>query len=204
MNATLTFNERGGLVESVGLVQGPANLTLARVHRGAPPRHRAAGRRSPRHAAAGGVGRAPDRSAQLAVVPRRRRRAATATASARSPSGTWPPARTSSGRRRFPASPPRARSSGAIASSSTTAISKAGDNTLQDRPLRRREAGGRPVRRTSGRSTASTRRPEKSCGSARPSPARRRPSGTRRAARPAPRRRPTASAWWRCSDRRAC
>ena len=31
VNATLTFNERGGLVESVGLVQGPANLTLARV-----------------------------------------------------------------------------------------------------------------------------------------------------------------------------
>ena len=31
VNATLTFNERGGLVESVGIVQGPANLTLARV-----------------------------------------------------------------------------------------------------------------------------------------------------------------------------
>ena len=31
VNATLTFNERGGLVESIGLVQGPANLTLARV-----------------------------------------------------------------------------------------------------------------------------------------------------------------------------
>jgi hypothetical protein len=31
VNATLTFNERGGVVESVGLVQGPANLTLARV-----------------------------------------------------------------------------------------------------------------------------------------------------------------------------
>ena len=34
VNATLTFNERGGLVESIGLVQGPANLTLARVTRG--------------------------------------------------------------------------------------------------------------------------------------------------------------------------
>ena len=33
VNATLTFNERGGLVESVGLVQGPANLTLAVSHR---------------------------------------------------------------------------------------------------------------------------------------------------------------------------
>jgi outer membrane protein assembly factor BamB len=31
VNATLTFNERGGQVESIGLVQGPANLTLARV-----------------------------------------------------------------------------------------------------------------------------------------------------------------------------
>jgi outer membrane protein assembly factor BamB len=34
--ATLTFNERGGLVESIGLVQGPANLTLARVTANAP------------------------------------------------------------------------------------------------------------------------------------------------------------------------
>jgi hypothetical protein len=31
VNATLTFNERGGLVESIALVQGPANLTFARV-----------------------------------------------------------------------------------------------------------------------------------------------------------------------------
>jgi putative pyrroloquinoline-quinone binding quinoprotein/ankyrin repeat protein/uncharacterized protein DUF3471/putative pyrroloquinoline-quinone-binding quinoprotein len=31
VNATLTFNERGGLVESVGLVQGPANLTYVRI-----------------------------------------------------------------------------------------------------------------------------------------------------------------------------
>jgi hypothetical protein len=31
VNATLTFSERAGLVESVGLVQGPANLTFARV-----------------------------------------------------------------------------------------------------------------------------------------------------------------------------
>ncbi|HEU4688598.1 MAG TPA: PQQ-binding-like beta-propeller repeat protein, partial [Vicinamibacterales bacterium] len=31
VNATLTFNERGGLVESIGLAQGPANLTLVRV-----------------------------------------------------------------------------------------------------------------------------------------------------------------------------
>jgi outer membrane protein assembly factor BamB len=31
VNAVLTFNERGGLVESIALVQGPANLTLARI-----------------------------------------------------------------------------------------------------------------------------------------------------------------------------
>jgi outer membrane protein assembly factor BamB len=31
VNATLTFNERGGLVESIGLVQGPVTMTLARV-----------------------------------------------------------------------------------------------------------------------------------------------------------------------------
>jgi outer membrane protein assembly factor BamB len=36
VNATLTFNERGGLVESVGVVQGAANLTLARVAETAP------------------------------------------------------------------------------------------------------------------------------------------------------------------------
>ena len=36
VNATLTFNERGGLVESIGLVQGPANLLLARVTADAP------------------------------------------------------------------------------------------------------------------------------------------------------------------------
>jgi outer membrane protein assembly factor BamB len=31
VNATLTFNERAGLVESIGLVQGPATILLARV-----------------------------------------------------------------------------------------------------------------------------------------------------------------------------
>ena len=31
VNATLTFNERGGLVESIQLVQGPATIVLARV-----------------------------------------------------------------------------------------------------------------------------------------------------------------------------
>jgi outer membrane protein assembly factor BamB len=37
VNATLTFNERGGLVESIDLVQGPLNLTLARVTAEAAP-----------------------------------------------------------------------------------------------------------------------------------------------------------------------
>jgi outer membrane protein assembly factor BamB len=37
VNATLTFNERGGLVESIGLVQGPVTLTLARVTAEAAP-----------------------------------------------------------------------------------------------------------------------------------------------------------------------
>ena len=36
VNATLTFEGRGGLIESVGLVQGAANLTLARVTADAP------------------------------------------------------------------------------------------------------------------------------------------------------------------------
>ena len=36
VNATLTFNGRGGLVESVGLVQGPVNMTLAKVTDSAP------------------------------------------------------------------------------------------------------------------------------------------------------------------------
>jgi outer membrane protein assembly factor BamB len=48
VNATLTFNERGGLVESIGLVQGPANLTLARVTaEAAPPPAAAAGTTPP-------------------------------------------------------------------------------------------------------------------------------------------------------------
>jgi outer membrane protein assembly factor BamB len=37
VNATLTFNERGGLVESVGLVQGPVTMTLTRAAESAAP-----------------------------------------------------------------------------------------------------------------------------------------------------------------------
>jgi outer membrane protein assembly factor BamB len=49
VNATLTFNERGGVVESIGLVQGPANLTLARVtaDAAAPPAAAAAAETTP-------------------------------------------------------------------------------------------------------------------------------------------------------------
>ena len=76
VNATLTFNERGGLVESIGLVQGPANLTLARVAANAPPRHLQPPpqRRRATTPPTGRADRAAHRSAQLAVVPRRRQR----------------------------------------------------------------------------------------------------------------------------------
>ena len=47
VNATLTFNERAGLVESIGLVQGPANLTLARVTSDAAPSPAAAAETTP-------------------------------------------------------------------------------------------------------------------------------------------------------------
>ena len=47
VNATLTFNERAGLVESIGLVQGPANLTLARVTAEAAPPPAAAAETTP-------------------------------------------------------------------------------------------------------------------------------------------------------------
>ena len=73
VNATLTFNERGGLVESIGLVQGPANLTLARVTAEAPAaasRSRGRDHAAALDAAAAGTNRAADRSAQLAVLPR--------------------------------------------------------------------------------------------------------------------------------------
>ena len=75
VNATLTFNGRGGLIESVGLVQGPANLTLAKITDSAP----AAATSVPAPAAAatchtrrhgGRVTR--DWTAQLALVPRHR------------------------------------------------------------------------------------------------------------------------------------
>ncbi len=60
VNATLTFNERGGLVESIGLAQGPANLTLVRVT----PEAAAAAAASPAPAAA-----APATSAAAAPRP---------------------------------------------------------------------------------------------------------------------------------------
>jgi outer membrane protein assembly factor BamB len=48
VNATLTFNERGGAVESIGLVQGPTTLTLARIAaEAAPPPSAAAAETTP-------------------------------------------------------------------------------------------------------------------------------------------------------------
>jgi len=57
VSATLTFSERGGLMESIALVQGPANLTFARITREAA-------------AAAAAAAPAPARPAPAAVVPR--------------------------------------------------------------------------------------------------------------------------------------
>ena len=57
VSATLTFSERGGLMESIALVQGPANLTFARITRDAA-------------AAAAAAAPAPARPAPPAVVPR--------------------------------------------------------------------------------------------------------------------------------------
>ena len=74
VNATLTFNERGGLVESIGLVQGPANLTLARVAADAPPPPATAAAAPPPPTPPPAAARTarPTGAAQLAVVPRRR------------------------------------------------------------------------------------------------------------------------------------
>jgi outer membrane protein assembly factor BamB len=47
VNATLTFNERGGLIESIALAQGPVNLTLARVTAEAAPPPAAAAETNP-------------------------------------------------------------------------------------------------------------------------------------------------------------
>ena len=75
VNATLTFNERSGLVESIGLVQGPANLTLARVT----PEAAAAAAAAPAAAtappsAAAADGASGHGSSQLAGLSWRRRR----------------------------------------------------------------------------------------------------------------------------------
>ena len=187
VNATLTFNERGGLVESVGLVQGPANLRFARVTAEA-----AAAATAPTSAPAASIGSrrcgaSSDRAAQLACVPRRRRRPAMATASARSPNGTSPRGKNIKWKTPIPGvatSSPIVWGNRVFA---TTAISKAGDNSFRTGLY----GDVKPVDdcpRTSGRSTASTRRPERSCGSARLPPPRQRPSDTPRAVRRARRR----------------
>ena len=121
VNATLTFNERGGLVESIQLVQGPATIVLARVAATPHPRHPHPLHLShpshplhllhPLHLSHPSPPETGPRSgASLA--------AATAMASAPRQSGTWPAAGTSSGRPRYQVSRTRAPSSGAIVCSS--------------------------------------------------------------------------------------
>ena len=73
VNATLTFNERGGLVESVGLVQGPANLSVRAHHAGG--RCRLPQRRRPRlqlHRLPAAASASSDWASQLARVSWRR------------------------------------------------------------------------------------------------------------------------------------
>ena len=52
VNATLTFNERGGLVESIGLVQGPVTMTWTRATESAAPAAAAAAPAPPAPSAA--------------------------------------------------------------------------------------------------------------------------------------------------------
>ena len=187
VNATLTFNERGGLVESVGLVQGPANLTLARIdtrscgscRRGAdcsPSLHRLRPQRSlERPALATGP-------RFVAMAPR-----ATATVSAPSPSGTLQAGRTSSGRRQSRESQTRVRSIWGDRVFAVTAISKAGDNTFKT-GFTVSEAGGRPVRASVEDLQPRQGVRKDSVGAHGRHRRHRRRSGTRRAVRPARRR----------------
>ena len=135
---TIAFTLAGDRAESVTVNQGGRHRLQARrrkvgLMQTLVSRHTSARRLSRRRQrrAAGG--------ATLAVVPRaaglgRRRRRAHAREA-----GTRPPARTSSGRRRSPASPCRAPSCGAIACSSRPR-SAAIRRPTPPRPLRRRRA----------------------------------------------------------------
>ena len=124
-NATLTFNERGGLVESIQLVQGPATIVLARDRAGGSQRsaHRTVTSRTCRTCRTRCTYRTCCTQRTRAAPrnwPSFRGEAGSGNgmANALSPSGTSRAGRTSSGRRRYPASPTRAPSRGAIASSS--------------------------------------------------------------------------------------
>ena len=170
VNATLTFNERGGLVESIGLVQGPANLTLARVTANA--------------------------AARRLQPPLRPRRAADDSAAARANRATppgprnWPSFRgdgsagNGDGQRAVDRMGCRKRQEHQMEDADSrhrhVEPDRLGQPRLRhhgDQQGRRQHASGPACtatssrsticRRTSGRSTASTRRPERSCGSAR-------------------------------------
>ena len=201
VNATVTFSSRAGPAESVALVQGPANLTLARVAA------EAAAAPAPAPAPAAPP---PAASVRRPTAPR-----------------NWPSFRGDGGarQRRRPARRHRVgrghRQEHQVEDRDSRRRHLEPDRLgqprvrhhrdqpvrrqdLQDRLVWRREAGGGPVgARLEGLQPGQGQR-ERFCGSARRSPARRRPSGTPRAARPARRPPPTASASWRCSDRRAC
>ena len=191
VNATLTFNERGGLVESIGLVQGPANLTLARVTpdaaaaAAAPPAACTAprpqrpllGQPAPRNwPAFRGDGAAGNGDGQRAVAE-------------------WDIASGKNIKWKTPI-PGVATSSPVVWGDrvfAVTAISKAGDKTFKTGLY----GDVKPVDDLSEHEWkiyASTRAPARSCGSAQLSPAYRRPSGTPRAVRPVRRRSLTASA----------
>ena len=77
VNATLTFNERAGLVESIQLVQGPATIVLARVTSTSAPVARYGGQACRIHLRAcgryGGQAHRTHCPPQLAFLPGRRR-----------------------------------------------------------------------------------------------------------------------------------
>ena len=198
VNATLTFSSRAGPAESVGLVQGPANLTLVRVPA------EAAGVPAPAPAAP-----APAASVRRPSAPRN-------WASFRGDGGggngdgqravtEWDVA-TGKNIKWKTAIPGVATSSPIVWGNRvfvTTAVSQSGDKTFKtglygdvkpvdDLSVHDWKVYG--LDKTTG----------KILWDVPPSPARRKPSGTRRAARPAPLPPRTASAWWRCSDPPAC
>ena len=203
VNATLTFNERGGLVESIQLVQGPATIVLARVASTSAPA-------SP--TAIGG------QAHRIRLRACRHRLQPTAPAAPRN----WPSFRGAAGSgngdgQRAPsewdvasgrnikwktAIPGIANSSPIVWGNRvfvTTAISKAGDKSFRTGLY----GDVKPVEifpSTSGRSMRSISRPGKSYGNEPHLSERRKPNGTPRRRRRTPRRRRTAGASWPHSD----